>query len=275
MATYYAVGATYDGSTNSLATTSGGAAAVAVVASGDTIIFDVNSIALAFTVDPACALINIGAAFAHTVTLSHAISAGEVEMAATAGTLTTGGHVVTVTGTTGTVWSYTAGIIDTVNLVVSDTGSSSKTLALGTGTYNLSIASGGSGAVILDGTAVTFAGFAVTGASTKTIEFQDTETFNFTSAVTFNTGALVALKSTVSATAADLNLAEVSWSTDHVSVQDLNAVGDTPGVLGYHGVIGTNATGWVLVDSPLSLPIFPPTTPGAAHFAALVGKSVG
>ena len=89
MTTYYAVGATYDGVTNSLATSTGGSATVAVVTSADTIILDGSSIAIAFTVDPACALINIEAAFAHTATLSHAISAGEIEMAATAGTLTT------------------------------------------------------------------------------------------------------------------------------------------------------------------------------------------
>ena len=274
MATYYAVGATYDGVTDSLATSTGGSATVAVVTSADTIILDGSSIAIAFTADPACAVINIEAAFAHTVTLSHAISAGEVEMAATAGTLTTGAHVITLTGTTGTVWSYTAGTIDAVSLVVSDTGSSSKTLALGTGTYNLSVTSGGSGIVVLDGTAVTFTGFTVTGAATKTIEFQATETFNFTGAVTFNTGALVTLTSTTPTSAALLNI-EVSWSTDYVSVQDLDAVGSDPGVLGYHGIIGTNTSGWVLVDSPLALPIFPPTTPGAAQFAALVGKSLG
>jgi hypothetical protein len=191
-------------------------------------------------------------------------------MAATAGTFTTAGYVVTLTGTTGTVWSYTAGTIDTVSLVVSDTGASSKTLALGTGTYNLSIASGGAGAVILDGTAVTFASFIVTGSSTKTIEFQATETFGFSGAVTFDTGALVTLASTSSGSAAVLDI-ESSWVTDWVSVQDLDAANVTPGVVGYHGVIGTNTSGWILVDSPLALPLFPPTTPGAAQFAALVG----
>ena len=274
MATYYAVGATYDGVTNSLAITTGGAASVAVVTSADTIIFDVNSAAMAFTADPACALINIQAAFLHTVTLSHAISAGEIEMAATAGTLTTAGHAVTVTGTTGTVWSYTAGTIDTVSLVVSDTGASSKTLALGTGTYSLSIASGGAGAIVLNGTAVNFTGFTVTGASTKTIEFQASQTFKISGAVTFNTGGLVALKSTTPSTAATIDL-EAGWTTDYVSVQDLNAVGQDPGVLGYHGVIGTNASGWVLADLPIAIPTLPPVTPGASHFAALVGKSIG
>lgn len=274
MATYYAVGATYDGSTNSLAATTGGVAAVAAVTSADTIIIDSNSVAIAFTADPACALINVVAAFAHTVTFSHAISAGEIEMAATTGTLTTGGRVVTVTGTSGTVWSYTAGTLDTVHLVVSDTGASSKTLALGTGTYNLSVTSGGAGAVILNGTTVNFTGFAVTGASTKTIEFQASQTFKMSGAVSFNTHALVTLVSTSAGVAATINLA-AQWSTDYVSVQDLNAVGDVPGVVGYHGVLGTNASEWVLVDSPLSIPLFPPTTPGAAQFAALVGKSLG
>jgi len=274
MTTYYAVGSTYNGSTNSLATSTGGSATVAAVTSADTIIFDGNSIALAFTADPACALINIAAAFAHTVTLSHAISAGEIEVATTTGTLTTGGNVVTVNGTSGTVWSYTAGTLDTVSLVVSDTGSSSKTLALGTGTYNLSIASGGTGAVILDGTAVTFPGFTVSGSSTKTIEFQASQTFVFSGAVSFNTHALVTLSSTSPGTAATFNLG-AKWSTDYTSVQDLNAVGDVPGILGYHGVLGTNATEWVLVDSPLAIPLFPPTTPGAAQFSALVGKGLG
>jgi hypothetical protein len=270
MTTYYAVGATYDGTTNSLATSTGGSATVAVVTSADTIIFDALSLALTFTANPVCALINISAPFLHTVTLGHAISAGEVIVATTAGTFTSAGYAVTLTGTTGTVWSYTAGTIDTVSLVVSDTGSSSKTLALGTGTYNLSITSGGSGAVILDGTTVDFNNFTVTGASTKTIEFQASQTFDFNSAITFSTGALVTLTSDTPGTAALLNIG-VSWSTDYVSVQDLNAAGNDPGALGYHGVIGTNATGWVLVDSPLSLPLFPPTTPGAAQFAALVG----
>lgn len=274
MATYYAVGATYDGVTDSLATGTGGSATVAVVTSADTIIVDANSIDIAFTADPACALINIESAATATVTFSHAVSAKEIEMAATAGTLTTGGHVVTVTGTSGTVWSYTAGTIDAVSLVVADTGSSSKTLALGTGTYNLSIASGGSGAIILDGTAVNFTGFAVTGVTSKTIEFQEGQSFEFSGAVTFDTGALVTLKSTVSTEAATINL-EAGWNTDWVSVQDLNAVGEDPGVLGYHGVIGTNASGWVLVDSPLALPLFPPTTPNAANFAALIGKQLG
>jgi hypothetical protein len=274
MTTYYAVGATYDGVTDSLATSTGGSATVAAVTSADTIIFDGDSIALAFTADPACALINIEAAFAHTITLSHAISAGEVEMAATSGTLTTAGHLITLTGTSGTVFSYTAGTTDTLYLSVSDTGSSSKTLALGTGTYNLSIASGGTGAVILDGTAVNFAGFTVAGSSTKTIEFQEGQTFKFSGNVTFNTGQLVTLKSTVSAEAATFNL-EAVWNTNYVSVQDLNVVGEDPGAVGYYGVIGTNASGWVLVDSPLSIPLFPPTTPGAAQFAALVGKSLG
>ena len=274
MTTYYAVGATYDGTTNSLATSTGGSATVAVVTSADTIVFDALSVALNFTADPACAEINISAPFLHTVTLSHAISAGIVLVATTAGTLTTAGNVVTVTGTTGTVWSYTAGTIDAVSLVVSDAGSSSKTLALGTGTYNLSITSGGTGAVIIDGTTVNFTGFSVTGSSTKTIEFQSSQTFKFTGAVTFNTHALVTLSATTPGTAATINLA-AQWSTDYTSVQDLNAVGDVPGVLGYHGVIGTNASEWVLVDSPLSIPLFPPTTPGASQFAALIPKQIG
>ncbi len=273
MATYYAVGTTYDGVTDSLSTSTGGSATVAVVTSADTIIFDANSVSLAFTADPACALINIEAAFTATVTLSHAISAGEIEVATTTGTVTTGGHVVTLTGT-GTVWSYTAGTLDTVSLVVSDAGSSSKTLALGTGTYSLSITSGGSGAVILNGTAVTFTGFTVTGSSTKTVEFQASQTFKITGAVNFNTHALVTLESTSSGTAATINLG-AQWSTDYTSVQDLTAVGEVPGVVGYHGVIGTNTSEWVLVDSPLSIPLFPPTTPGASQFAALVGKGLG
>ena len=270
MATYYAVGATYDGVTLSLATTSGGAASVAVVTSADTIIFDANSLSLSFAADPACAVVNIQAAFAHTVTLSHAISAGAIVMGSTAATLTTGGYVITANGASGTVWSCMAGVVDTVNLVVSDTGASNKTLGLGGETYNLAIASGGAGAVILDGVSANFVGFAVTGSSTKTIQFQAGQTFKMSSIVNFNTHALVTLTSDTPGTAAAIEIV-TKWSTDYVSVQDLNAVGDVPGALGYHGFIGTNAARWVLIDSPLSIPLLPLTTPGASHFSALAG----
>jgi hypothetical protein len=167
MASLFWVGGTanYDGVTNHFATTTGGAASVAVVSSADTVTFDSNSgtgtvtctanwssgsltfnqTGLTLTTN---GTVTFTVAAASTLTLTNGTintngstcSWGFFALGAGTKTLTLGASVVTITGTSGTPWNAsTNGTNFTLNAgtsTITDTANASTTFAGNAKTYN-------------------------------------------------------------------------------------------------------------------------------------------
>lgn len=140
--------AVYDGTTNRLATTSGGAASVAVIAAGDTVTFDANSpasAAVTTSADISCTTLTLAAGFTGSLTMSNTLDVSGT-FTLTQGTLNTNGQAgswsvfssqnsnvrglnitnsaISVTGT-GTVWTLLSagGSTGGTNATVTATGS--------------------------------------------------------------------------------------------------------------------------------------------------------
>jgi hypothetical protein len=130
-------------------------------------------------------------------------------------------------GGTGTVFTYTAGNLNTstYSIIISDTSSSSKTFAGGGGTYNNLTLSGGSGGTIIQGSN-TFNVLSITTPPT-TINFTAGTTQTITSingfAVSGTTGNLNILQSTSSGTRWAVSSHYIQ-NCDYISLQDSQAI---------------------------------------------------
>jgi hypothetical protein len=158
--------------------------------------------------------------------------------------ITMGGGTWTITGTSGTPWTFATATNLTFNagtstLVISDTGASSKTIQTGSRTFNnLTITGGGAGAVIFGG-APTFNVFTIS--APKTVSFSATQTFTFSSFIAVGSaGNVITINSTSAGSAAILSKSSGIVSSDYLSIQDSTAQG---GATWYAGANSTNVSG--------------------------------
>ncbi len=245
MASLFWVGGStaYDGVTNTLATTTGGSATVAVITSADTVTFDASSPAAAVVITSAaisCSTLTLDTGFTGSLTLSNPLTAsGAVTL--TQGTLNTNGQACTMASlgasnsnvrtlslgtstitltSSGTVFTVATGTNLTLNatastIVMTDTSASNKTFGGGGKPYNtLSITTGGSGTITINGSN-TFNNLITTGGSTKTIRF-------------------------------------AAGKSDYLSLQDSAAAGGAVYYAGSHSTSVSGNSGWTFADAPES-----------------------
>lgn len=172
-------------------------------------------------------------------------------------TISMGSGTWTLSGT-GTVWQTTTGTNLTLNagastIVISDTSSTSKTLARHTGAVlnNVTITGGGTGAVIFsNATSSTMNDFTVTGPKTLTFNRPATYTITGNFNVNGTAGNLVTITSNSAGNSFTLSKASGVVSCDYLSLQDSAATG---GALWYAGLNSTNVsgnTGWIFTNVP-------------------------
>lgn len=161
----------YNGTTNRLATTSGGAASVAAIAAGDTVTFDGNSPAGATVTTSAaisCTTLTFAAGFTGSLTMSNGLTVAGVTTH-TQGTLNTNGQTFTTNSFSGTgtaVRSLTLGA-STVNCATGNWNYSgtNSTLSAASSTLNIQ----GNGVTLQGDNSDTYGTVVFTGSGTKTI----------------------------------------------------------------------------------------------------------
>ncbi len=176
-------------------------------------------------------------------------------------TLTLGSGTVTLSGS-GTVWNLgtTTGLTfnaNTSTIVISDTSSSSKTFTHGTSQAlnNISITSGGTGAIVINGSGnKTYNNFTVTGTSSKTIQLTNavTHTFNGTISVSGASGNVVTITSTTGGSQTTMLKSTGIVSADYVSLQDVVGSGGATWYAGDNSTSVSNNLGWIFMSPTTS-----------------------
>lgn len=172
----------YDGVTNRLATTSGGAATVAAIAAGDTVTFDTNSGAAAVTTSAAisCTSMTFASGFTGSLTMSNTLTISGA-LTHTAGTLNTNGQTCTWASYSSNNTNTRALTLGASSITVTATGgswtinSTGMTLSAGTSTISFT----GSSPVVALGSGLTYYNIS----ASPTTNFQTDNSFtcnNFT-----------------------------------------------------------------------------------------------
>ncbi len=163
----------------------------------------------------------------------------------------------------GTVWQFSTMTnitfnSDTSTLVISDTSASTKTFAHGSGItmYNLSITTGGAGAIIFGANSTSWNDVTVTGGSTKTLSFTagagSAHTIRNAWNISGAAGNLITLQSGTPGSPFFLSKSSGAVTSDYLSIQDSTAQG---GASWYAGANSTNVsgnTGWVFTGLSLT-----------------------
>jgi hypothetical protein len=167
-------------------------------------------------------------------------------------TLTMGSGTWTLTAGTGNVWNTATDTNLTLNantstIAITETGASSKTFNASSTlqTYNnVTITSGGAGAVIFSGV-LSFNDFTCTGGS-KTISFTTaSKTIRGNFNVRGTAGNLISLTSQTNGSAVNLNKTSGTVSSDYLSVKDSNANGGARWFAGANSTNVSGNSGWV------------------------------
>ena len=172
----------YDGVTNRLATTSGGAATVTAIAAGDTVTFDTNSGAAAVTTSAAisCTSMTFASGFTGSLTMSNTLTISGA-LTHTAGTLNTNGQTCTWASYSSNNTNTRALTLGASSITVTATGgswtinSTGMTLSAGTSTISFT----GSSPVVALGSGLTYYNIS----ASPTTNFQTDNSFtcnNFT-----------------------------------------------------------------------------------------------
>lgn len=162
-------------------------------------------------------------------------------------------------GLTGTVWTTATATGLTLTstgstISITDVSGSSKTIAGGGKTFNdITITTGGAGAIIFTG-ANTIARILVTGGSTKTITFPASTTTTFTGTQPLPSGAslnLITMNSSSGSLNATLSSPNIV-DCDYVSLTRVPASDAIPFYAGANSTDGGNNTNWVFTARPVT-----------------------
>jgi hypothetical protein len=150
----------------------------------------------------------------------------------------------TINGTTGTLWTYTAGTLtaSTSSIVLSDAGSSAKTFAGGGATYsNVSITAGGTGAWTFTGSS-TFSVLTIN--APKSVVFTSSTTNTFSNFIaTGSIGNIITITAS-STTAGTLSKSSGIVSCDYLSLTNSTATGGAGWYAGNNSTNVSGNTGW-------------------------------
>jgi len=168
-------------------------------------------------------------------------------------TLSLGSGTWSITGSGGGAWNVSStGLtlnISTSTIALTNNSSSSKTFVGGGLTYNnLSISSGGTGAVIIQGSN-TFNVFTIN--APKTVTFTSTTTQTVSSFVALGFASnLITINASTPTSAATLSKASGTVSCDYLSLTDSAATGGAGWYAGNNSSSVSGNSGWILTTPP-------------------------
>jgi hypothetical protein len=255
----------YDGVTNRLATTSGGAASVAVIAAADTVTFDTNSGAAAVTTSAniSCTTMTFSAGFTGSLTMSNTLtvsgtftinqgtlntngqtcSFGQFNYGnATARTVTFGSSAITVTNTstafTGTAVTNLTVTANTATVTATGVATTANLLNLSTKNWN------GLSFVITGGTSTNVATISSAGASVNNLTI--TGTASQTDTYSFNGSLTVTGTFTVNGNSAVNRV--VLQSSTLGTARTITAAATSLSNLDYADITGAGAATWAITS---------------------------